>query len=162
MYYDGCSLITLNDTVVGQGSQFSLSQVQVVTATIHLDTIKSYRIAKSSRCVQSSRSPSFACVRVPKTLTSRSWNAYSKITQPITIKYHSEQEEIRLGPACWLWDYVRRSKSGGFFLPLSGGIDSCSTALIVFSMCQLVCESVKKGGILLARFKKNSLYKMQM
>lgn len=55
--------------------------------------------------------------------------------------YYSPQEEIRLGPACWLYDYLRRSKAGGFFLPLSGGIDSCATAMIVYSMCQLICES---------------------
>ena len=26
-----------------------------------------------------------------------------------TWKYHSPEEEIALGPACWLWDYLRRS-----------------------------------------------------
>ena len=34
---------------------------------------------------------------------------------------------------------------GGFFLPLSGGIDSSSTACIVASMCRQVCASVAKG-----------------
>jgi NAD+ synthase (glutamine-hydrolysing) len=51
-----------------------------------------------------------------------------------------------LGPACWLWDYLRRSGQGGYFLPLSGGIDSSSTACIVSSMCTLVIDSIKKGG----------------
>jgi NAD+ synthase (glutamine-hydrolysing) len=51
---------------------------------------------------------------------------------------------IRLGPACWLWDYLRRSKQGGFFLPLSGGIDSSSTACIVYSMCCLVFNAVQQ------------------
>ena len=36
------------------------------------------------------------------------------------------EEEISLGPACWLWDYLRRSGSTGYFLPLSGGMDSSS------------------------------------
>lgn len=44
----------------------------------------------------------------------------------------------RNGPACWLWDYLRRSRTQGFFLPLSGGIDSCATAVIVHSMTRLV------------------------
>lgn len=57
------------------------------------------------------------------------------------IKYHNS-----LSPACWLWDYLRRSKSGGFFLPLSGGIDSCSTALIIYSMCNLVVEAAKNNS----------------
>ena len=54
-----------------------------------------------------------------------------------------------LGPACWLWDYLRRSGQGGYFLPLSGGIDSSSTACIVGSMCDLVHKAVLDGGKLL-------------
>lgn len=34
----------------------------------------------------------------------------------------------------------------GFFIPLSGGIDSCSTATIVFSMCRLVAEAASEGS----------------
>jgi len=51
-----------------------------------------------------------------------------------------------LGPACWMWDYLRRSGQGGYFLPLSGGIDSSSSACIVASMCHLVCDAVNDGG----------------
>ena len=66
-------------------------------------------------------------------------------TPAIEWKYHSAEEEILLGPACWLWDYLRRSGQGGFFLPLSGGADSASTATIVFSMCNLVVQAVATG-----------------
>ena len=52
-----------------------------------------------------------------------------------------------LGPACWMWDYLRRSGQGGYFLPLSGGIDSSSSACIVASMCHLVCKAVNDGGL---------------
>uniref|UniRef100_A0A6Q2XDH3 Glutamine-dependent NAD(+) synthetase n=1 Tax=Esox lucius TaxID=8010 RepID=A0A6Q2XDH3_ESOLU len=51
-----------------------------------------------------------------------------------------------LGPACWLWDYLRRSGQAGFLLPLSGGVDSSSTACIVYSMCVLVCQAVRDGN----------------
>ena len=34
----------------------------------------------------------------------------------------------------------------GFFLPLSGGIDSSSTACLVGSMCDLVMDGCHKGG----------------
>ncbi|VEL34092.1 unnamed protein product [Protopolystoma xenopodis] len=49
--------------------------------------------------------------------------------------FFSAEEEIALGPSLWLWDMLRRSKSGGFFLCLSGGLDSSSVACIVYSMC---------------------------
>lgn len=42
-------------------------------------------------------------------------------------------------------DYLRRSRQAGFFLPLSGGIDSCATAVIVHSMCRLVDQAIRKG-----------------
>ena len=56
----------------------------------------------------------------------------------------------RLGPACWLWDYLRRSRTQGYFIPLSGGIDSCATSVIVYSMCRLVAEAARNGGRLLS------------
>ena len=34
----------------------------------------------------------------------------------------------------------------GFFLPLSGGVDSAATACLVYSMCRQVCEAVKCGS----------------
>lgn len=34
----------------------------------------------------------------------------------------------------------------GFFLPLSGGVDSAATACLVYSMCCLVCEAVWNGS----------------
>jgi NAD+ synthase (glutamine-hydrolysing) len=67
-------------------------------------------------------------------------NTDLKPTVPIKPHFHTPAEEIALGPACWLWDYLRRSKASGFFLPLSGGLDSCSVATIVYSMCRLVAE----------------------
>ena len=42
-------------------------------------------------------------------------------------------------------DYLRRSRQAGYFLPLSGGIDSCATAVIIHSMCRLVDQAIKKG-----------------
>lgn len=55
------------------------------------------------------------------------------------------EEEIALGPAAWLWDYLRRSGATGFLLPLSGGADSSSTAAIVGSMCQMVVMAIADG-----------------
>lgn len=34
----------------------------------------------------------------------------------------------------------------GFFLPLSGGLDSAATACLVHSMCRQVCEAVRNGS----------------
>ena len=57
---------------------------------------------------------------------------------------HSPEEECGLGPACWLWDYLRRSGAGGFLLPLSGGADSAAVAAIVGVMCHLLFKAVRE------------------
>lgn len=67
------------------------------------------------------------------------------LSQPIEYTIPTPEEEILYGPACWLWDYLRRSGQGGFLLPLSGGVDSSSTATIVYSMCHLVVQAVTNG-----------------
>lgn len=60
------------------------------------------------------------------------------------------------GPACWLWDYLRRSGASGFFIPLSGGADSASVrkggavrwfdidSLQVLAICGSMCQLVMK------------------
>jgi len=52
------------------------------------------------------------------------------------------ENELTFGPSCYLWDYLRRSGGSGFFLPLSGGADSASTALIAYNMCYIVYEAI--------------------
>ena len=58
---------------------------------------------------------------------------------------HEEWLPSAAGPACWLWDYLRRSGAAGYMLPLSGGADSSATATIVGNMCQLVVRAVQQG-----------------
>ena len=67
-------------------------------------------------------------------------------SEPIQPRYPAPEEEIALGPACWLWDYLRRCGASGYFLPLSGGIDSCATAVIVHSMCCEVMKGISQGN----------------
>ncbi|TPX50418.1 NAD+ synthase (glutamine-hydrolysing) [Synchytrium endobioticum] len=145
VYYDGCALICINGEVVAQGSQFSLADVEVITATMDLEDVRSMRGSIVSRGMQASTSEAYPRFAAPITLSVSAFKAGIKPSDPVQVHYHTPEEEIAFGPACWLWDYLRRSKSGGFFLPLSGGIDSCATALIVYSMCRMVCEGAKRG-----------------
>eukprot|EP00775_Hariotina_reticulata_P006615 gene6615-6843_t len=156
LYFDGCACVAVNGHLVAQGSQFSLKDVEVVTATVDLDEVVSFRAAISSLREQASVSQSPALVPVTFTLC--------KADRPVDLarppKFHCPEEEIALGPACWLWDYLRRSGAGGFLLPLSGGADSSSTAAIVGSMCQLVVKAVAAGDqLVLADAQRVGQYK---
>lgn len=147
LYYDGCALIAVNGEVVAQGKQFSLDDVEVVSATIDLEDVRSYR-SQISYGIQSTTTPNYERIHVPIELSPTSLTFDPNIipTKARDIFYHKPEEEIAFGPACWLWDYVRRMNGAGFFLPLSGGIDSCATAVIVHSMCRLVSQAAANGN----------------
>ncbi|XP_057583902.1 glutamine-dependent NAD(+) synthetase isoform X5 [Hippopotamus amphibius kiboko] len=145
LYYDGCALIAMNGSIFAQGSQFSLDDVEVLTATLDLEDIRSYRAEISSRNLAASRVSPYPRVKVDFSLSCRE-DLLEPLSEPIEWKYHSPAEEISLGPACWLWDFLRRSQQAGFFLPLSGGVDSAATACLVYSMCHQVCKAVQHGN----------------
>ena len=109
--------------------------------------MRTYR-ASTSRNMQASRQPPFVRLDLDTRLSRSDEDADPGIAPSETLipRYHAPEEEIALGPACWLWDYLRRSGAAGFFLPLSGGIDSCATAVIVHSMCREVIKAVQQGN----------------
>lgn len=144
VYFNGCSAIALNGDVISRAKQFSLQDVEVTIATIDLEDIRSYRISHRSRSTTAAGTPTYPRVSVDFELSTKN-DIYTPTNRPLQWIYHTPEEEIALGPACWLWDYLRRSGQGGFFLPLSGGVDSSSTATIVHSMCRLVVQAIETG-----------------
>ena len=112
-------MIYENGELVGQGKQFSLDDVEVVTATIDLDDIKTYRRSPNFG-IQANTSQNFKPINVDFSL-SHNDSLLIPVSSKIVARIHLPEEEIALGPACWLWDYLRRSGCSGFFLPLSGG-----------------------------------------
>ncbi|KDN65563.1 putative carbon-nitrogen hydrolase [Colletotrichum sublineola] len=132
LYYDGSAMILVNGDVVAQGSQFSLNDVEVITATVDLEEVRAYRSA-ISRGLQAARSDAkYDRVQTPFELSSEDEDADIMITPspPMKPKFHSVEEEIALCAGCYLWDYLRRS----------------GTAAIVFSMCRIVMKAVEEGN----------------
>lgn len=144
LYFDGCALIAVNGQVVAQGSQFSPVDVEVVTATVDLEEVRTFRAAFIARMMQGSEAKSVPRVYADFELTDR--ERMRAPSPPQEVRFHTPEEEIALGPACWLWDYLRRSRLSGFFLPLSGGSDSSAVAALVGSMCRLVVAEAQRGN----------------
>ncbi|KAL4894517.1 glutamine-dependent NAD(+) synthetase [Aspergillus ambiguus] len=147
LYYDGCAMIVVNGNIVAQGSQFSLNDVEVITATVDIEEVRTYR-SSTSRNMQASKQSPFVRLDLDVRLSRQDIEADPGLAPSDTLspRYHAPEEEIALGPACWLWDYLRRSGAAGYFIPLSGGIDSCATAVIVHSMCREVVKAVSEGN----------------
>ena len=120
VYYDGSSVIVSNGDLIAQGSQFSLNDVEVITATVDLEDVRTFRGISGNIGSRHLRSEQYTRIIVDFAVTHDD-SLIIPTSPKINPRYHTPQEEIALGPACWLWDYLRRSGAAGFFLPLSGG-----------------------------------------
>jgi NAD+ synthase (glutamine-hydrolysing) len=131
----------VNGRVVAQGSQFSLGEVEVVTATVDLEEVRSYRSVKS-RAMQARETVGFQRFPADMSLSSdaEEFDPTLAPSKDIEVRYHLPEEEIAcqcfpfplifnlnphmkisklellhrstdniaVGPACYLWDYLRR------------------------------------------------------
>ncbi|KAG7119391.1 hypothetical protein HYQ45_015107 [Verticillium longisporum] len=145
LYFDGCAMIFCNGEVLAQSPQFSLNDVDVVTATVDLEEVRAYR-SSMSRALQAARSTQkYHRIQTSFEMSpdEDDMDLYRRPTLTREARFHSVEEEVALCAGCYLWDYLARSKSAGYLAPLSGGLDSCATTVSVFSMCRLVISAIK-------------------
>lgn len=93
-------MIAVNGRVVAQGSQFSLNDVEVVTATVDIEDVRAHR-AVSSRSMQAASAERYHRVEVDFALTSGKFDEVSEAdmvgligSKSIPVRYHSPEEEI--------------------------------------------------------------------
>jgi len=156
LYYDGGAMIVCNGRVLAQANQFDVHDIEVCTATVDLDDVRSYRASIPSFGVQAAQLQAakgrrfVRCDDATLSGPGTSMTADGERLRPKSfaedegIRLHRPEEECCLGPAAWLWDFLRRSGAAGFFLPLSGGADSSATAAIVGAMCIMVTKAARE------------------
>ncbi|QDZ17495.1 glutamine-dependent NAD(+) synthetase [Chloropicon primus] len=145
--YDGASMIAMNDKgILAKGSQFEdLGEVEVVTATVDIDEVMTYRQCVQSRNTQADEACCGKTILSDFALADRDDSGLVQPTPPLGGRELGPMEEIARGPALWLWDYLRRSSGNGFLIPLSGGADSAAVLAICGSMCQMVVDNINRG-----------------
>eukprot|EP01071_Lankesteria_metandrocarpae_P003181 Lankesteria_metandrocarpae@DN2809_c0_g1_i1.p1 len=160
LYYDGGAMIAENGQLLAAGNQFTPKDVEMVTAAISLHRVRCFRASIPSMSVQASSNTAVVFHRVPANICLTTPTIPTQIPRPVlpvaalscptgfvelssvVPKLLSPEQEIAHGPALWLWDFLYRSDSAGFFVPVSGGADSASVIAIVGSMCQIIMQHV--------------------
>ncbi|KAL3108183.1 hypothetical protein niasHT_016374 [Heterodera trifolii] len=147
VFFDGMSSIAQDGKLYGQIDQFDIEETAVCSCTLNLDNSVAYRAKIASLCQQSSKVVPMPCVRCDALLLADTLAVGGgALSRPISVEQRTNVEELCHAPAAWLWHYLRRSGMSGFFLPLSGGQDSVSVALMVRLMCEKVCAAVTKNS----------------
>ena len=90
-------MIAVNGAIVAQGSQFSLNEVEVITAIVDLEDVRAHR-SKSSRSYQAAQAERYERIEVPFALsgTGKIAEVGRGSTKPIEVRFHKAEEEIAL------------------------------------------------------------------
>lgn len=92
-------MIAVNGQIVAQGTQFSLNDVEVVSATIDIEDVRAHR-AKSSRSMQAAASKQYHRIEVPFALSSGKFEEVKEETMSgignkvFDMRLHTPEEEI--------------------------------------------------------------------
>ena len=120
--YDGEILISQNGELLGRNKRFSFEDVELLTAVVDIDATH----------IQRRKSFNYH-PKTPACLISKGWEwqnhereKHSNSVAPM----ESKEEEFLMAETLALFDYMRKSRSKGFVLSLSGGADSSATAVL--------------------------------
>jgi NAD+ synthase (glutamine-hydrolysing) len=145
--YDASSMVLLNGKVMAQGAQFTLKPVDVITATIDIEEVRSFR-SSISRNIQAAAQPDFPRIECDIRLSRTADEIHFSDLKPareIDLKFLDPMEEMYMAEAVFLWQYLTRANAAGYFLALSGGLDSCTVSVFVYGMARLVLKSIEAG-----------------
>ncbi|MCC5946378.1 MAG: NAD(+) synthase [Bernardetiaceae bacterium] len=138
--YDGGVIIASSGEIANIGRRLSFHDVLVTDAVIDIN---------ANRIAQSQASTLF---EVPEFLDRRIQSQFtfpSMTTRPFDQKERDweysetrKEEEFARAVALGLFDYMRKSRSRGFVISLSGGADSAAVAVCCFLAIKLGIESI--------------------
>jgi NAD+ synthase (glutamine-hydrolysing) len=92
-------MIAANGRIIAQGSQFSLNDVEVVSATIDIEDVRAHR-AKSSRSMQAAAANRYHRIEVPFALSGGKFEEVKDEDmvglgkKVFDVRFHTPEEEI--------------------------------------------------------------------
>ncbi|MEY3218705.1 MAG: hypothetical protein RIT27_62 [Pseudomonadota bacterium] len=135
--YDGDTLLAANGEILNGGKRFSFSNWQLASTIVDIDKSRMTQ-SRTSRFNQNH----LACVKIPFAFPER---LPSKIIAWKPEKWelnNLKEEEFARVVSLGLYDYLRKSRSNGFVLSLSGGADSGAIACLIYLMVNLGCNEL--------------------
>lgn len=127
--YDGGAIIASSGRLLAMGPRFSYADYHLTTATIDVDATRMSR-ARTGSFRPELTSSDASGIRVPFTFPPVSPEPASVSLPAWETGAHLKEEEFGRAVMLALFDYLRKSKSGGFVVSLSGGADSSTVALL--------------------------------
>jgi NAD+ synthase (glutamine-hydrolysing) len=143
--YDGDALIASGGMLLAEARRFNFASFELVSAIVDVDLTRTrYGVLTSFvphvEADQACVSLPFAypdLAPAPARLAARTWEASRAL----------KNEEFARAMALGLFDYLRKSRSSGFVVSLSGGADSSAICALVALMAELAWQELGTDGV---------------
>jgi NAD+ synthase (glutamine-hydrolysing) len=131
--YDGDAMIASDGQLICSGQRFSFDDVQLTSASVDVQQTRMSRARSSSFPVEVT--PEVSQVVYADFYYPTQTGPDQRVMRPDWEKsVHIKEEEFTRAIALGLFDYLRKSRSHGFVVSLSGGADSSAVASLCASM----------------------------
>jgi NAD+ synthase (glutamine-hydrolysing) len=142
--FDGDTLIAANGEIVARGPRFSYQDVVVIAATIDVDRTRLSRFRQASfvpHLTHDGRCVTISGFKI-------GGESVSTVSSPANWEESKDlkHEEFWRAIALGLFDYLRKSRSEGFVVSLSGGVDSSAASCLVSMMVHSAVKDLGKRG----------------
>lgn len=145
--FDGGALIATGGKLIAEGPRFSFRNWQVTTAVIDVDLTRMGQARTGSFSPDLVSPPDRVAQRdfvFPPVVPSDAQAPLAGWEEGPSVK----EEEFTRAVALGLFDYLRKSRSGGFVVSLSGGADSAAVTLLASLIVKLGLGELGVGGFL--------------
>jgi NAD+ synthase (glutamine-hydrolysing) len=140
--YDGGALIASGGDLVAAGPRFEFQHVDVVAADVDIDLNRTRRSSVHSMPTDVSDSVHERIAKIPGDIQTPSDRLKTSVPDLSTTQTNEFTQAIALA----LFDYLRKSRSCGFVVSMSGGADSSATACLVRCMVERGLQSLGPDG----------------
>ena len=144
--YDGDAMIASGGRMLAVGSRFSYEPFQLTVADADVDVTRMSRARTGSfRVDVRRRDDSF--VETPFTFPQIQPQESSTAYADWETAGHRKEEEFTRATSLGLFDYLRKSRSQGWVVSLSGGADSAAVATLCANSLKMACQDIGEAGV---------------
>lgn len=132
--YDASCRIASCGRILSEGSRIPFAPTTVATADVDIEEIRTHRAVSGHPIDRPSPSLTVLDIAAPDPIP--------VARAPFLTAPLDPDAQFARAAALGLWDYLRKSRSSGFVLSLSGGADSAACAVLVHLACRWALEEL--------------------
>jgi NAD+ synthase (glutamine-hydrolysing) len=146
MIFDGGALIAAGGRFLAEGRRFSFADVGLSTATVDVDETRMLRMRSVSHRPEIPARGEDPRVDVGFRFPEIDFERPRLAREDWEVGPHVKEEEFTRAVALGLFDYLRKSRSRGFVVSLSGGADSAATSVLAALLVRFALQDLGPDG----------------